>query len=222
MLWSDIYPFVLPEVPGVPEPMLDHYIRQTAINFLEESQVWTADVTAIDLVANTGTYSLVSPAQTVTASPLLTEVPDVAMVKWAWVDGVQIFPASQEELGALVEYWADKTASVVSNYTQLTQDTITLYPTPNYASTGGLKIKIAIRPSLTATGIPDWIGTKYIQELSVGAKAALMGMIGKPWTSPDGEAKYSAMYASMLTKATVEGNRSFTRTTSTVRFKNYG
>ena len=222
MLWTAFYPYVLPEVTGVPEPLLQHFIRLAAIHFFEEAQVWTVDVTPINLVALTGTYNLVAPAQTITAVPLLTEVPDVAMAKWAWVNGVQIFPASQEELGALSEYWADKTSSFVSNYTQHTQDTITLFPIPDFASTAGLKVKVAVRPSLTSTGVPDWLGSKYVQEISCGAKSDLMGMIGKPWSNPDGEAKYGSLYEKMLTKATVEGNRSFTRTTSTVRFPRYG
>ena len=221
MLWPAWYPYILPEVSGAPEVLVDHVLRQTAISFFEETEVWTVALTAIDLVANTGTYSLVAPAQTIT-NPTLTEVPDVAMVKWAWVDGQQIFPTSQEELGALPYQWNDKTAAQVSNYTQLTQDTITLFPIPDFASTGGLVITCAIQPSLTATGLPDWLGSKYIQALADGTKATMMGMVGKPWSNPEGEKKYAAAYANAQTKGTVEGHRSFTRTTQTVRFPRYG
>lgn len=215
VLWSTWHPYVLPETPNVPGPLLDHIIRQSAINFLEESQVWTADVDVIDVVAGTGTYSLIPPASVGTEG-------DVAMAKWVWVNKQQIFPASQEELGQLSQYWADVTAGAVSNFTQLTQDTITLYPIPDFSLTSGLRIKVALRPSLTSTGVPDWIGGKYVQEIAVAAKALLMGMVGKEWSDPSGEEKYSQQYASMLTKATVEGIRSFTRTTTTVRFPRYG
>lgn len=222
MLWSAWHPYVLPEVPGVPLPVLDHYIRQTAISFFAESQVWTASLAPIPVVASTGTYALVAAAETITAAPLLTEVPEVSQVKWVWVDGQQIFPSSQEELGALLTQWDDVEAAMVSNYTQITQDTITLYPIPNFSSATGLVVKVALRPTLTAVGVPDWLGAGYVQEIAAGAKSALMGMVGRSWSNAAGEEKYGASYASGLTKATVEGQRSFTRTTQTVKFLRFG
>lgn len=215
MLWAAWYPYVQPELPGAPLPLIDHYLRQSAIHFLEESQVWTLSLDAVDLVADTGTYNLTVPASVTTGG-------DVSMVKWVWVDGYQIYPASLEELGTLDTSWDTTTAGAVRRYTQLTQDTITLWPIPNYSSTDGLVIKVALRPSLTATGVPDWIGTKYIQEVAMKTKADMMGMIGQSWSNTEGETKYNAAYASALTKATVEGIKSFTRTSMAVRFRNYG
>ena len=218
MLWSDWYPYVRPELPGAPTPLLDHYILQAAIHFFEESQVWTESLTAINLVADTGTYTLTVPAVSLGAT---TTTADVSMVKWVWVDEHQVYPSSQEELGMIGDNWTTHTSAFVTNYTQLTQDTITLYPIPNYASTGGLKIKVAVRPGLTSTGVPDWLGQKYVQEIATRVKAEMMGMVNQPWTNAAGEQKYAAAYQSALTKATVEGNRSFTRTSMTVRFKKF-
>lgn len=215
MLWSALFPFVIPELPGAPEPLVEHYIRQTAIEFCEESQTLQVDIDPVNIVATTGTYSLVAPAA-------YTFGGDPVMIKWAWVNGQQIYPASQEELNKLTEKWSTKTASFVSNYTQLTQDTVTLFPIPDFSSTGGFTAKIALRPSLAATGLPDWHMNKYIQEIATGTKAAMMGMVGKSWSNTEGEQKYAALFASRMTKATVEGQRSFTRTTQTVRFPRYG
>ena len=220
MLWSAWYPYVLPEAPGAPEPLLDHYIRQAAIDFFRESTLWTLDITPLNVVASTGTYTMVVPDQTVSTG--VTDTPDISIIKWAWVDGVQIYPTSQEELNALVEKWSTKTASRVSNYTQLTQTAITLFPTPDFASTAGLTVKVAVQPSLTSLGVPDWLGSRYIDAISIGAKARLLGMVGRPWSNPAGEAKYGALYATLRTKSTTEGNRSFTRSTQTVRFPRYG
>lgn len=212
MLWSAWYPFVKPEVGAAPEPLIDHHIRQAAIDFCEQSQLWTADHAAISLVADTGTYSLTSPVAE----------SDISMIKWAWVDGVQILPASQEELGRLTQYWATMTGGSVGYYTQLDADSITLFPIPNYASTGGLKLKLVLHPALDATGIPDWIGIRYVEEIANGAKSRLLGMVGSPWATAEGEAKYSAMYAVDLRDAKIEGNKSLTRTNSTIRFPKYG
>lgn len=214
MIWSDWHPFTKPELPGVPEPLLDHYIRLVAIDFFEESQTWVVETDVTDLVAGTGTYPLAPPASITTGA-------DVAQIKWAWVNNQQILPASQEELGQLFQYWGDVTGGAVSNYTQLTQDTVTLYPIPDFDLTGGLRMKVALRPSLTSTGVPDWLGSKYITEIASGVKAEMMGMVGQPWSNPEGEAKYSALFASGLTKATVEGNRSFTRSTMNVQLKRF-
>lgn len=214
MLWAAWYPYVQPEVPGAPQPLIDHYVRQAAIYFLKESQVWTQTLDAIDIVDGTASYTLTVPASITTGA-------EVSMVKWAWADGNQIFPASQEELSMLNSNWETMTGSALTHYTQLVDTEIRVFPEPDFSLTGGLVIKAVLRPTLTSTGVPDWIGTKYVNEIAAKAKADMMGMVSQPWTNPDGETKYSTLFASTLAKATVEANKSFTRTSPAVRFRNY-
>lgn len=215
MIWSAWYPYVYPEVSGAPLPLLDHHIRQAAIYFLKESQVWTQTLDPISIVEDTPSYALSVPVAIDTGA-------EVSMVKWAWFNGNQIFPASQEELAMLNSSWEDEEGSSISHYTQLIDTEIRVFPKPNFDMADALSIKAVLRPSIDSTGVPDWIGVKYVNEIAMKAKAELMGMVGQVWTNPEGEKKYSGLFAAALAKATVEANKSFTRTSMTVRFRNYG
>lgn len=201
-LWSSFYPYILPEVPNVPEPLLDHAVRKAAIEFCEETALHTIDIAAIDVVAGTASYALDAGD---------TEL-DVCMVKFAWLDGKPLPYVSQEFLNDQTGvYWPDTTANRPTGFTQQDQENLILYPKPTENITDGLKIKLVVRPSLTSTGVYDWIAKRFIQEISYGALALLTGMVGKPWSNDAAEAKYRAQFESAKTKATIDAYRSFTR-----------
>jgi len=200
--WSTFLPYILPEVPGAPEPVIAHYTRNAAIEFIEESAIHVVDAAVIDVVANTSVYAL---------DPGSVEY-DVCAVKYAWFDDRPLPFVSQEILNDQTGvYWPGRTANTPSGFTQQDQEHLILYPIPTEGLVGGLKMKLIVRPALTSTGVADWIGKRFINEISYGALAALCGMVGKPWTNPDGEKKYRTAFEAAKTKATIDAYRSFTR-----------
>lgn len=209
--WIDAYDLVMPELPGIHVSLVDLHLRMISIELCRDTQVWIETLDPIDVVANTATYALNTPAAVDDAA--------IAMVKWAWYGTRPITFSTLEELGQLSSYWPDDTANEPTNYTQQAQDTLTLYPKPLLASTGALKMKAALMPSLNATGIPDWIGQKYIQDIAFGTKAVLMAMFGKPWSNPDGSVYYRNLFEASKTKATIDSNRSFTRANSQIQMR---
>lgn len=213
--WSAIYDFVLPELPGIETALVDHHTRQIAIDFFEETQVWIVDMDVMNLVANTATYALTAPASYTT--PPAASTADPVQIRIMWINGQKMTPTSLDELNEKPTDWTLDTDQYPKGYFQQTQDTFTVYPIPLNSATGGIKAKIALRPSLTAPGIPDWLFTKYVQELALGVKGALMDMVNKPWSSLQGAQKYTTLYEAAKTKATIEGLRSFTRTTAQIQ-----
>lgn len=205
------YDFIMPELPGIQPNLVDLYLRLSIIEFCDETQVWVVDSDAIDIVAGTATYQINPPASVTTGA-------DVSMVKWAWFDGTPLTFTTFEELAqSNITNWADMTAEKPKGYTQPTQDTLTLFPIPTVDYTAGLKLKMALRPSLTSVAIPDWIGNKWIQEFSYGAKAALMAMYGKPWSNPEGAAYYRSLFEAAKTRGVIDSNRNFTRANSRIQ-----
>ncbi len=211
--WIDFYDYVMPELPGVHVSLVDLHLRQMAIELCEETQVWIETLDPISVVAGTAAYALSPPATLTDAA--------VGMVKWAWYDGSPLTFSTLEELGQLPVYWPDVEANTPTNYTQQSHDALTVYPKPLVDLADGLQIKAAMIPSLTATGVPDWIGQKYVQEISYGARAALMSMFGKPWSNSEGAAYYRALYEAGKTRATIESNRSFTRANSQIQMRSF-
>ena len=175
--WSSFYAYVQPEVPTLPLPVLDHVLRKAAIEFCEETAIHAIDATPITVVADTGTYALDS------GDPEL----DVSIVKFAWYDGKPLPFVSQEILNDQTGvYWPDQTSTAATGFTQQDHGNLILYPIPTVGVTDGLKLKLVVRPSLTSTGVYDWIANRFIQEISFGALAMATGMM--PNSMPESDA----------------------------------
>lgn len=224
-LWSAFYPYVLAEVPMAPEPLVDFMLRKAAIDFCEETAVHSIQADAIDVLAGTAVYPLVPPG--VIIAPAVTAVPDpeldVCMVKYAWLNNQPLPYVSQEILNQQsTTYWRNDTGDKPTGFTQDDQDNLILYPNPtrDYTGTNGLLLTLVVRPSLAATGVKDWIGKRYVQEISYGAVAMLTGMVGKPWSNPEAEQKYTVKFEAAKTKATIDAYRSFTRGALRVQMSN--
>lgn len=209
MKWSAFYDYVLPELNGVPTNLVDIYLRRAAIEFCEETTVYVADHDPISLIKGIAEYDLEAPEPET----------DIVSVKKAWVEDAGIEYIGQDTLNQRPTYWPGETAPRPTAFTQQTQTSLIVYPKPTESLRNGLKLKVVLRPTLSANNIADWLGGKYIQEISDGAKAMLMSMPNKPWTQPDGAAMYRAQFEAGKTRATIEAQRSFTRASQQVQLK---
>ena len=209
MKWSGFYDYVLPELPGVATDLVDIYLRRAAIEFCEETSVYVSDHDPISLIKGIAEYDLEAPEPET----------DIVSVKKAWVGDSSIEYVSQDTLNQRPVYWPNETAPRPSAFTQQTQASLIVFPKPTESLKNGFNMKVVLRPTLGATGIIDWMATKYIQEITDGAKAMLMAMPNKPWTQPDGAALYRAQFESGKTRATIEAQRSFTRASQQVQLK---
>lgn len=209
MKWSAFYDYVLPEVTGVSNDLVDIYLRRAAIEFCEETGVHVSDHDPVSLIAGIAEYDLEPPEPET----------DISVVKKAWIQSSPIDYISQDTLNQRHSYWPSEEAPRPSAFTQQTQTSVIMFPKPAESVKNGLNMKVVLRPSLTAKTIADWVGSKYIQEISDGAKAMLMAMQNKPWTSMEGAALYRAQFESGKTRATIEATRSFTRASQQVQLK---
>ena len=210
--WPTFHPYVLPETPGVPEPIMDHVLRKSAIEFCEETALHVIDIPAIDVLADTARYALTPGDESL----------DIVAVKFAWFKDAPLPFISQETLNALRNcYWPAETATAPRGFTQQDQSTLILYPIPTESAAGGLKLKLIVRPSLSSAGVADWIGNRFIQEIAFGALAMLCGMVGKPWSNPEAEAKYRVQFEAAKTRATIDAYRSFTRSALQVSLRRF-
>lgn len=201
VLWSEFYDHIMPELPGVQPALVDHWLRQVAIDFCQDTCVHTTEVTPIDIVADTATYDLSSPI----------DETEVFMVKAVWYDDVPLDIAPADVLDRYFTYWPSVTDTQPSCYTHSRPDQITLYPTPDTALVGGLRVKVVLRPTLIATGLASWVFTRYLRAISMGVKGRLMEMQGKPWTNLQIAAANLSEYRSAKAVARGEVSRSFTR-----------
>lgn len=207
--WSTFYDFILPEVNGVTTALVDFHLRQVAIDFCEETGLHTAEVAAINVVADQATYTLTSPVADT----------EPYRIKAAWFNNRPLDLAPIDILNASNPYWPSRESTKSYAFTQKQPDEIILFPKPDTALTGGLRVELILKPTLTSSGLVDWIATRYKLALAAGVKAQLMAMPDKPWTRPEFAANYASQYLKARADGRVDSNRSLTRAILSTRMR---
>jgi hypothetical protein len=170
--WALFYPDILPELPGVPMPMVDHWLRNAAIEFCERTKAHVVTLAEVDAVADQMGYTLPLDAN--------TELVQVVAVKFS---GEKLTPKSPGFLEKKYDDWESETGTP-EHYTQVATDSLLLVPAPDTAETNAIAIRAAIKPGTAATGIHDWLFSQYRKAIGAGAMAGLLSM-NKPWSDPD-------------------------------------
>jgi hypothetical protein len=153
----------------------------------------------------------VQAGQSDVAVALGTTEQELVRIEAAWFDGRQVEVRHVYDLDDLsLSDWTTATGHprVV---VQVSPFTIRLYPVPEHAAAKGLKVRASVRPSESATGIPDDLGAKFRDELAIGAKARLLLQTGAPWANPEMGALLARMFDEHISAANLTTVRSFGR-----------
>lgn len=197
--WAEFYPDSLPELPGVPLVMLDHWLRQTAIEFCERSRAYVVELAPIDAVAGQMAYPLTLPAE--------TDLVEVVGVEFA---DEPLDPRAPGELRREYGNWRAEIGTPQA-YTQRGLDALLLVPAPAAAAAAAIVVEAALKPAAAATGIADWVFTRWREPLVAGVKAKLMAMADRPWTQPDRVPLYAGQFEAAIASATTAANAGFVR-----------
>lgn len=217
------YPAVIPYCPGVPEPFVDQKALEVVRDFCWRTCALREDVDPIDVVADTFLYTLTpvtanrevlgivsarfndEPLYPVNIDRMAVQYPD-AIARIEFTIGANLpndsLPSnSWEALEQTQPQW----------YYQPRPDQIRLIGIPDTAYTDGLDVNIAVRPTLTATEVDDWLFARYRDQLAKGVIARLLEMPKKDWTDYKAAGYYGSLYNESVEKALAEVLRNFAR-----------
>ena len=201
--WSAFYNRVAPDLPGCPLPVIDDALREAAIEFCERSTAWRIDHTPINIVANTHTYAFAPGANKV-----------VQDVLWARVNDFPIDPASEESLDAdssIDPTWRGITGDA-KYYFRPTETSIRIVYIPAANITGGLTMKVIVKPTPTAEVVDDFLFNEYRNDIAMGAKSRLMVSPGKPYTNAALGVELASQFQIAINAAEVRATKGYTRT----------
>lgn len=193
------YDLVLPDVRGVTQELALYEIRQAVIEFCEQSQAMNYVVPAMDTVADTHTYTPTPEANTL--------IVDVLSVK---LSGLVLEAKDKRWLDDNIRDWTTETG-VPAYWYRPAPDTVRLVRTPADATTAGLEIEIAHRPTDAATTVDDRLWRQHSDDIKIGAIGRLLMMDGKPWTNPQKAARYQSDFISAIHAAAGMRGRGLTK-----------
>lgn len=197
--WSSWFTDLLPQLPGCPDPLIEHELKRACQDFFARSRAWQVIQAPTAITANQTTLSI-TPTDT---------TQDLVRVEGCWLDGksLKVFGVGDLD-AAFSDDWQAHTGSI-SSIVQITPGSALLYPIPLAASVTGIKLRLSVKPSEIATGIPDDLFAKYRDELACGARARLMMQADKSWSRPDVAMVNAAKFEAAINTASISAARSF-------------
>lgn len=167
-LWADFHPYVLPDVPGCPEPMLDQALRETARDFCTRTKAWAEWMDPFTASSARALYEFEPDAGTEVVAALAATVGKDEYT----VLGSKDLPAA----------WQDGEQGKVKDKTliHVNSKEFILYPAPSAGQR--ITLQLALRPTMAGTGVGDVIFEEFTEAIAAGAKSKLMAKPRKEWT----------------------------------------
>lgn len=191
-------PEVLPECPGVPEPVAINAIRNASFDFCRRSLVWSEFQDAEPYQADIAEYQVSAPTNAV-----------VALVMGITLDEKRtIYPASVDEISAGRPAWRTATGAIEWFVTS-DPDMFRFVAVPDVDGT--YVAQVAYAPKRTATTTDASLYNLYLETIKYGALWKLKSMQGQPWSDPAGAAAHYQMFQQGIGKAITERSRSNSR-----------
>lgn len=159
--FNDFIPFVLNDLPGVPDPVLEDAARQASRKFFQMTNAYRARLDPITLLPNINEYDLDVPDDTV-----LQQVLEVRL------QGRPLRLTTDEDLAVADRDWLNvpghPTQAIVTP-----QKTLMVGPIPTMKIVNGLTVSVSLRPSINATTLDDQLFEDYAELIIYGVKAEL-------------------------------------------------
>lgn len=171
---DQLLPYLLPEVPGVPDSLAKQTIMRTCNDFCWETGVWNEIQDPIAVQDNLNEYDLDTPSGA-----------QIVTIKSIWMVNRELVPVTMERLQELIPNWQVATGSDPAYYNSATDySTVRIYPIPLGANSAQMTIRAIYTPDQFGTFIPTFLVDKFLDEILAGCKSRLMQMPGKSWSNP--------------------------------------
>lgn len=188
---DDFLQYVAPYAPDCPTIMIESFIRQSMVEFFQETGVWSEWIeitTTAGVAANTLSSASTPPGQ-------IYSIPCVVNSQ-----GNKLSKGFGRPLS---------TSGVPSAYKQTAIDEITFFPTPDNAYT--FQTFVFLFPDASTYLIPNTIFIKYQQVISDGVVAKLLRMPRKVWSNRESAIDFEMDFKNGQTAAKIDANSAVQR-----------
>lgn len=194
-------PWVAPWVRDCPDPVMLGAIRDSAIEFCNQSCWWTEKLDPVSVYVNISTYELDLPLDA-----------DLVVIDSMRVGGRPVKPVTREHLNARYGYTDWKTLKgQPAYYTLTTPAEVQLIPYPQETILNGLEVTVCLRPAMGALYLPEQIYGRWAEQIGYGARARLHTVPSQSYTDPGMAQSMGLLFREAIADARAERNASLTR-----------
>lgn len=205
--FSVFYDLLLPELKGCTTAFLDLHLLHTARDLCKRTSSWRVAFTTSSVAAQ--------PNYDISAPEPKSEVVRVTRLA---IDGALLWDDRWNGEG---KRWPSATQTQVPKYRR-DNPPFTLNPenteftfiddeVPSTTGVSNIALIASLKPSFTATSLPDYLKSEHVESLRVGTLSRLMLMGGKPWTDRSLGQEYAADYARLCSFAATSAQNGNTK-----------
>lgn len=177
---SAFTPYIMLDVPGCPEPVVEDSVRRAAIEFCRRTRVIRELITVNTVAAQD--YVVLSPVGG-----------NVERVYRVMIGDTILEPTRREDFNE------DGDTSQPLEYYIEQQNKMRFYPVPD--AIYSMAVHVAVTPNRDATTLDDVLFTIWRDEIAAGACAILKMMTGKPWHDMDGASISGNIFSAAIDRA---------------------
>lgn len=204
-------PKLAASVPGCPRPTIVQYVRDIAREVCEKTLVWRFEQDPIRLTAGVYEYEYDNPNN--------TEV--VAVIHGA-INGQPLTVGTQEDIHGLFPDWPSLDTTKRGSPLYLSQfdpDHFVLAVIPDDVITYDVKMFLALKPTLEATGMAETPFNKSEQLIIHGVLQHLLVLPNKSWTDRELASYHAKQYVYKTALARAQANIGAGRGSLAVRMR---
>ena len=172
-------PYIFPDILESSFPSVEFAVREAAIEFCEETLLWSEDLTAINVVAATASYTLSPPSlsRLVAIDSVHHKATGAANSAYDPLDPI---PQEHKDLVSTTA-WRYDSGTPTGYYHNEEITPLFLHPIPDTNATSGLLVRVHLIPSEDCTTLEDFLWNQYQDVLTAGAKGLLFSQKAMPW-----------------------------------------
>jgi len=177
-------------VSGANKTEIDAAVRSVIREFCTKTLLYIRQLTPINIVVGTSTYTLTAPTGYA-----------IIGVERVEVNEMYVDPTSLDLLDRSPDSWRQQESSQPLQYIVDAEKVLQFKETPDTAVTAGLVVWASLKPTPTADTIPDFIYDDWYETILNGAVSYLLRIPNKSWSSIDGGEYYNNLYDGELSNA---------------------
>jgi hypothetical protein len=198
-------------VPGCPQPVIEQYIRDAAIEVCERTLAWRYQQPTIRLTQGVFEYPYETPTEA-----------EVHAFLTASVNGVKLHVTTLDDISDMHPDWPSKESGKRSNpryILQIDQDNFAVAPIPDASVPYDVNMFVALKPLRTSTGMDKTAFDDLENVIMHGALQQLLVMPGKNWSDRELAAYHAKQYLSKTVERRARANIGAGRASVTVQMR---
>lgn len=202
---------IAPSVPGCPQPVIEQYIRDAAIEACERTLGWRYEQPLIRLTPGVYDYPYENPTGS-----------EVHVFLTASVNGSPLMAKTLEQIHSLYPDWPSTDQGSRSNpryIFQIDVDNFAIAPLPDDAVSYDVKMIVALKPLRDAEGMDKTAFDDLENVIIHGALQHLLVLPGKTWSDRELAAYHAKQYLYKTVERRARNNLGASRATVSVQMR---